>query len=421
MLSPSKDNTLLDNRYAIVSFEESPLSLVGCSSNPFAIYSNEICYGEKYITTADDTLREVKYYSLMTKYTPVGLQFVSRTPFAKDSRTLRSLYPNSINHSIVTLPADSQPEIFTSVARGSCEIPFVGEGKSFGSNETLYSELATYGLGALVESFFSSDDPRRRMRFYESPPVAFGIANAAYLGHIMLIEWVGQLRISPWSEPFFLATDLHNDSIRRLDSLKESAQFQERYNRFHDIDFEHASWSNDQRNNISWTRIDKVFWKVISGPRDEQGQFYKSLFQVYEKYTSIFREPLLEIPTQLVAARLLFGQFAVAVRMEEVGIRDATDKEMIEPRIATQVAKAMAYLAYHGLLYIDLRSPNVRIGADDEIYLVDYDDMLVIAPCTSFQEWKSLVQERHCWFANDDCCYMGAVSSAFIQLTGNAD
>jgi hypothetical protein len=50
------------------------------------------------------------------------------------------------------------------------------------------------------------------------------------------------------------------------------------------------------------------------------------------------------------------------------------------------VARAIVWLAQHGLIYVDLRLPNVRITAHDHAFLVDYDDMVVCEPLTSAEE-----------------------------------
>ncbi len=47
------------------------------------------------------------------------------------------------------------------------------------------------------------------------------------------------------------------------------------------------------------------------------------------------------------------------------------------------VARAIVRLAQHGLIYVDLRLPNVRIAVDNRAFLVDYDDMVVCQPLTS--------------------------------------
>ena len=49
--------------------------------------------------------------------------------------------------------------------------------------------------------------------------------------------------------------------------------------------------------------------------------------------------------------------------------------------MADAVAAAVAWLARRGLLYVDLRPPNVRVGgAAEAAWLVDYDDMELLEP-----------------------------------------
>ena len=61
--------------------------------------------------------------------------------------------------------------------------------------------------------------------------------------------------------------------------------------------------------------------------------------------------------------------------------RDAAPAELGEGGAAVEpVARAVLWLARRGLLYTDLREPNVRVeegaaGAPARVVLVDYDDI----------------------------------------------
>jgi len=104
-----------------------------------------------------------------------------------------------------------------------------------------------------------------------------------------------------------------------------------------------------------------------------------------------------------VPARLLFGAGEVCVTMPFVGGRDAVDADLAEGGCAVlPVAEAIAWLARRGLVYVDLRPPNVRIEEEEEeeagaggplgsaaaatsqairrrVVLIDYDDLKVAA------------------------------------------
>ncbi len=142
------------------------------------------------------------------------------------------------------------------------------------------------------------------------------------------------------------------------------------------------------------------FWKVIecdafdAHPQGGAPRF-RALFLVHQAYAAALaaaaHEPHDPPPSSLVAARLLFGAFAVLVDLPFVGSRAATADELSCARgdVLRAVAAAVAWLARRGLLYVDLRCQNVRVadvdvgdkGGDDDApraFLVDYDDMLLL-------------------------------------------
>jgi len=71
-----------------------------------------------------------------------------------DIRTLEYLYPNACrDNSIFDLPLKAQPVIFSKVAYGERNVPYVAEVKSIGAGVTYYSEMDLYGMAAMIESF----------------------------------------------------------------------------------------------------------------------------------------------------------------------------------------------------------------------------------------------------------------------------
>ena len=105
-------------------------------------------------------------------------------------------------------------------------------------------------------------------------------------------------------------------------------------------------------------------------------------------------------PDSLVKADLLFGQFTVAVRMDKVGTREATALECESMVVRVQVAKAIVFLARNGLIYTDLRPPNIRVtdptgtgtGTNMLVYLVDYDDMDIVTPILSYSDFIAAIK-----------------------------
>jgi hypothetical protein len=87
-------------------------------------------------------------------------------------------------------------------------------------------------------------------------------------------------------------------------------------------------------------------------------------------------------------ARLLFGAHEALVEMDAVtGAHSASDEEATgaawgeaAAAIRAAVAAAVAWLAAHRVLYTDLRGPNVLVSAaEGAVWLVDYDDCVVVA------------------------------------------
>ena len=104
-------------------------------------------------------------------------------------------------------------------------------------------------------------------------------------------------------------------------------------------------------------------------------------------------------PDSLVKADLLFGQFTVAVRMDKVGTREATALECELMVVRVQLAKAIVFLARNGLIYTDLRPPNIRVtdptgtGTNMLVYLVDYDDMDIVTPILSYSDFIAAIKQ----------------------------
>ena len=83
----------------------------------------------------------------------------------------------------------------------------------------------------------------------------------------------------------------------------------------------------------------------------------------------------------------------MCVKMPWVGGRNAEAADLADGGCAVEpVARAIIWLAQRGLLYIDLRPPNVRIATHDRVFLVDYDDMALCKPPTCAEELITALQ-----------------------------
>lgn len=61
--------------------------------------------------------------------------------------------------------------------------------------------------------------------------------------------------------------------------------------------------------------------------------------------------------------------------------REAVDAEFESGPVVQQLSKAIAWLARRGLLYYDVRTPNVIVscdGASTTAVVVDYDDLVIV-------------------------------------------
>ena len=84
----------------------------------------------------------------------------------------------------------------------------------------------------------------------------------------------------------------------------------------------------------------------------------------------------------------------MCVKMPWVGGRNAEAADLADGGCAVEpVARAIVWLAKRGLLYVDLRPPNVRIAARDRVFLVDYDDMALCNQPTSAEELITALQD----------------------------
>jgi hypothetical protein len=152
---------------------------------------------------------------------------------------------------------------------------------------------------------------------------------------------------------------------------------------------------------LTWPRADgtiRVIWRAEGAEGDDffkvirwdsyDADHFKHMLQVYTAFSAAWDAcPSDAVPPSLLRARMLFGAAEVCVKMPWVEGRDAEAADLAVGGCAVEpVARAIVWLAQHGLLYVDLRLPNVRIAAHDRAFLVDYDDMAVCEPLTSAEE-----------------------------------
>jgi hypothetical protein len=218
------------------------------------------------------------------------------------------------------------------------------------------------------------------------------------VGYLLAVEWVGRLLVSVVSEPFFVGSGAHAAAVARLPDADSSRDFV-------DVDVDGvgvAVWPDaPSRAAVIW-RVeapaaekmgnDACFFKILRGP-DLGAAHFRRIAETYAAYAGALAEARDARPAALLDASLLFGAGEVCVLMPWARGRDATIDDLREGGVAVApVAEAVVWLARRGLLYVDLREPNVRVDGAGRVALIDYDDMVVVAPPASAADLRELLQ-----------------------------
>jgi hypothetical protein len=346
-------------------------------------------------------LHESSMYPLMTSFLPRWVpapQQPREAHMSKGGMSAKNLFVGGTPPNLprIVLPWDCKPEILTSAHAfhpafnaEAKSVTFAGDAKP----SRLYDQLVTYVTLGIVGSMFAAV-PEGRRRFFTRPPVGYGLAALAHVGYVVAVEWVGRLFVSVVSQPFFLGSPEHDAAIAALPDYN----YQDSYE---DIDFAGipvmTSFCDDGTPRVIWRSEGAEgdeFFKVI-GWDSYLAHHFKRMLQVYTALSDSWDAcPSDAVPPSLLRARMLFGAGQVCVKMPWVGGRNAEAADLADGGCAVEpVARAIVWLAKRGLLYVDLRPPNVRIAARDRVFLVDYDDMALCNPPTSAEELITALQD----------------------------
>ena len=345
-------------------------------------------------------LHERNIYPLMTSFLPAWVCKQHRqTHVSRGGMRAKNLFigkgtPPDLPR--IALPWDCMPETLTSAH--AFHPAFNAEAKSVTSAgdakaSRLYDQLVTYVTLGIVGSMFVAV-PEGRRRFFTRPPVGYGLAALAHVGYVVAVEWVGRLFVSVVSQPFFLGSPEHEAAIAALPDYN----YQDSYE---DMDFAGIpvlALSRDEDTiRVTWRSEGAEgdeFFKVI-GWNSYDARHFKRMLQVYTALSASWDAcPSNSLPPSLLRARLFFGAGQVCVKMPWVGGRNAEAADLADGGCAVEpVARAIIWLAQRGLLYIDLRPPNVRIAAHDRVFLVDYDDIALCNPLNSAEELITALQD----------------------------
>jgi hypothetical protein len=321
------------------------------------------------------------------------------------------------------MPWNCRPELLTAV-REPFHPAFNGEVKSAmsagdkGGRLRMLDELATHCMLGMLASFFRGV-PAGAQRFFSEPPYAFGLAAFPHVGYLLAVEWVGTLHVTVVSEPFFLGSPSHAAAIARLPDCDMSSGYVELV-----VDRLNVGTSPPElgtRPRVLWRTEPPPqaagppapdgrgadFFKILDGDGFD-APYFRRLHAVYAQLAAARADAVDPPPDALIPAQLLYGAAAVCVLSPWVHGRDGSFDDVAAGGCAVvPVARAIAWLARHGLLYVDLREPNIRVGDGDggappRVALIDYDDMVIIQPPASSAGLCDLLREHTAHFAATD-------------------
>ena len=441
--SPSKPSGVsIVGRFAELSFCARPLTpaLAGLS----AAASLEEWRG----MSAAELVREESAHPISTKHVPAWVEVITRGATASlGSLSAANLYlgrgtgdsPRPTMPSVV-VPWNCQPELLTH-PKQPFHPAFCGEIKSALSKgdtkERMYDELTTYALLALLGSFFQGV-PLGHMRFFHAPPLAYALAAFAHVGYLVCVEWVGKLRVTVVSQPFFLGSPEHAAAVAALPDCDLSTAFV-------DLPGEGVVvgvWPEGEGSSrhVLWrvspppsgqgagaagasgsgggsesppASTDPRFFKILRSDGFSEAYFcrlhavYTALAAARARAGAGSSDPP---PPALLPAELLYGAGEVCVLMPWARGREAVEGDLQEGGCALgPVACAIAWLARQGLLYIDVRLPNVLVeeggeGAALRVHLVDYDDVVVLEEPVASAGVLCALLHQHSAFAQLGAC-----------------
>lgn len=342
-----------------------------------------------------DLWREERLYKFATVRLPAWVSSESRN-YAKSKVTADVLYKTSDGADVidwVDLPYTCEPELLVTSSSGNPG--FNGEVKA--PTNTMLREGVVYALLALRSAYMNS--PPGFHRFHSVIPTGYALLAFPHVGYIVAVEMVGKVFATPLSDTFVLGSPQHAAAIRSLHAPPQG--------NYVDVSRTSEGWDAHPRDvgrsAILWTTVPVVraepvdqsdvaqerFYKIVTCgafdgvlKRHQAAHRFRRLHQVYTVYSMLWRSALAAgegMPGALLPASLRYGDFSVMVDMPFVRGRQSTYKELaLAGYVQEQVAEAIAWLARRGLLYWDLREPNVMVHEEHRrAYLVDYDDMVV--------------------------------------------
>ena len=127
-----------------------------------------------------------------------------------------------VSFSLLSSAMNCKPEL--PVRCSSRRVPgFNVELKTMG-DKGIFDGAATYVAFDMLRSFFTrwnegevEPSCENDLLFYNRPPIGYAVCGAPPVGWVVLVEWIGRLYLSAYSQPFFLGSDEHVSVIQGLD------------------------------------------------------------------------------------------------------------------------------------------------------------------------------------------------------------
>jgi hypothetical protein len=271
----------------------------------------------------------------------------------------------------------SAPELHVRARIGAVGEPafrpaFNGELKSAGDGRAL--EQAAYHTAMdMVRVFFpatSAAEPSAR-RFFSRPPLGFALVGFPHVAYFISLEWVGKLLVAPVSAPFFVGSAAHEAAAAALPDV--------RYDEPVPLPAGLAWLTSTKvvRERTAWSSAGGVFRKLLRGDA-RTGAGFAAMHRAYARLADVLGSAPLHL--HLVRyMRLAYGAHEVLVEMPAVAGRQATDEEVTsEGPLLAAIAASVVWLAQQGVVYTDLRGPNVLIDEAGAPWLVDFDDCVAV-------------------------------------------
>lgn len=295
-------------------------------------------------------------------------------------------------------------------------------------------EMLHYTAIAMTSSFFPYSDLTHRL-YYSSPPLGAALLGMGPMGMLFAVEWVGVPFYSIASQPFYAGSRKQAEAKKIFDEVERTRDYKNPLK----VPLNLPVRSSPEKPGVTWGVLDNRFVKLIEAtflqrPQALKAAFVKSnasyqevvgegscldakwscnatffyhLYKVMSLWSRLWKEePLpedIKYRGMFVDVSMFYGEFGVCLVSKIVGDDDAKNETMENEELMLLVVEAVLWLARRwGLLYIDIRPPNLRIskgntGEDPKVFIIDYDDCVILKEnsCCDCNTVRELLGNAH--------------------------